>query len=114
MENEEKNSRGLSTELSPAYQTSERPKNVKIEIGESYEIMDGQGTIFVTIVSIRKINNEILIYYKYAKPDGKWEKTWINQTVNLETFRARLLKFGEIKSLDLLYPTNGENNYYSE
>lgn len=102
----------LSTQIGPIYQTTERPKNVKIEIGCEYELMDGNGVKSVKIVSIRKINNEIIIMYKYPLENGKWEKTYISNTVPLNTFRAQLLKFGEIKSLDLLYPTDGEENYY--
>ena len=105
-------STALSTQVGPVYQTTERPKNVKIEIGCEYELMDGYGTKFVKIVSIRKLNDEIMIMYKYPKDDGKWDKTYISNTVTLNTFRAQLLKFGEIKSLDLLYPTDGEENYY--
>ncbi len=109
-----KTTQALSTEISPAYQTTERPKNVKIEIGKIYTLDAGSmGTQEVTIVSIRQLRNNVVIYYKYKKQDGKWYATYINNQCTIETFRAQLLAFGELKSIDLLYPSGAEkDNYY--
>ena len=93
----------LSTEVQ-AYQTKEKPKNVEIKKGGIYTLMNGNGTHDVTIVVIRKLGAEVIIYYKYKRDDGKFAVTWINGQCNLETFRAQMIKYGEIESLELIYP----------
>ena len=111
--------KALSTEISPEYKTKEEPKNVKIEIGKTYTLTDGSGTQDVTIESIRKVEDDIIIYFKYPRCNntGKisdlWSSTYGHGQRTLSTFRAQLLEFGQISSLELIYPTKREGeNYY--
>lgn len=105
--------KGLSTEFASAYKIKEEPKNIKIEIGRYYTLSNGSyGTFEAKIVSIRKVNDEILIYYKHTKDDGKFLTTWIHGQATLETFRAQLLEFGQINSIDLLYPQRKDGTEY--
>lgn len=88
------------------YETKDEPKNVKIEVDKWYTISDGYGTKEIKIVSIRKMDEEIFIHYKYQKEDGKWIATWINNSVTLNTFKAQLLEYGKLTSIDIIYPKN--------
>lgn len=109
---------GLSTELAPAYKIKREPTNFKLEIGKSYLIENGNGRRNVTIVSMRKIEDDILIYYKYKVDRGNFFErlftpvTGSGQTT-LQTFKAQLLDYGKVESIDLIYPVDKPTeNYY--
>ena len=98
---------GLSTELAPAYHIKTEPKGVKLQVGSFYTLSNGNGTYEVKIVSLRKLGDQIMVYYKYQKDEyGKWMPTWIHQSLSLDTFKVQLLEYGKIDSLELLYPTD--------
>ncbi len=103
-------SRALSTNFAPDYKIKEKPKNIKIEIGSSYLLTDGQGgTRQVKIVSIRKIDEEIIIYFKWRRAaNGKFLDfilggSWAHDQRTLGTFKAQLLQYGQLKELELVY-----------
>ncbi len=95
----------LSTNFAKDYVIKNEPKGVKLEVGKSYTLADGYGNTYnATIMSMRKIGEDVIVYYKHLKQDGKLWPTYINKNVALQTFRAQLLDYGKITSLDLLYP----------
>lgn len=108
--------KGLSTEFAPAYKIEKGPKNIKIQIGKTYELTDGYGTKKVKIISIRKLNNEVVIYYSYNKKGTSSSvfnnDTEVQQSVTLETFMAQCLEYGQVDSIDLLYPGDKDEDYY--
>lgn len=103
MSEEKKPETALSTFV--GYDTKDTPKSVNIKIGKSYVLTDSYGgTKDVEIVSIRKIDNEIVIYFKWTKQDGKWLSTYNYGNMNLDTFKMQLLEYGQLDSIDIIYP----------
>ena len=106
---EQENSTALSTKFAEDYNIKTPPKNIKIEIDKSYIISNGTGTQHVTIVSLRKVNQQVIVYFKWRR--GGENKlinfltggTWIHNNTPLEVFKAQLLSFGQINEIELIY-----------
>lgn len=102
---------GLSTKLAADYHIKEEPKGVKLEIDRWYTLSDGAyGTREVKIVSMRKLGDEIVIYYKWKKESNftfSLSETYQYSQSTLSTFKMQLLDYGKITSLDLIYPIEG-------
>lgn len=103
-------STALSTKFASDYKIKEKPKNIGIKIGNSYTLSDGQGgTRQITIVSIRNLDGEIVIYYKWRRANsGKlWDfitgGSWINDSRTLPVFKTQLLEYGQMKEIELVY-----------
>ena len=82
-----------------SYKTREEPKDVRIEIGKFYTLSDGSGTKDVKIIGIRKLDEQVIIYYKYQVSNGKimdWGGTWRENQCTLDTFKAQLLEYGKL------------------
>lgn len=86
------------------YYTKENPKSVKLEIGSRYTMIDSYGTKEVIIEGIRKLGEEIIIYYKWGKEDGSWKLSWNHASCGLDAFKMQMLDYGKLNSLDILYP----------
>ena len=106
MSDEQKTETGLSTHVN--YFTKEVPTGAKLKVGFEYVLLDSYGAEKrVTITHIRKLGDQIMIYFKRYKHSGKLmylHGTWDFANCSLEAFRAQLLEFGSIDSLDLPYP----------
>lgn len=101
----------LSTKFADEYKIKIPAKNMKIEIGESYILCDGSGaTKHATIVSLRKLNGMVMVYYKYRRGSSSnkfWDfitgGSWIHSNCTLSQFRLQLLSFGQINEVELVY-----------
>lgn len=99
--------KGLSTFVD--YSTKETPKSVKLEEGKWYVISDGSyGTRPVKIVSMRKMgaDDDLVIYFKWVRSSTFFGllKSWNNESRGLTTFKAQLLDYGKLTSVDLIHP----------
>lgn len=122
-EEPKKMTKELSTKFAEDYKIKEQPKNIKIEIGCSYTITDGSsGTRDVKITSIRKINEQVIIYFKWRKTttnsygDRKnkfWDfitgGSWAHDQRSIEVFKAQLLQYGQLKEIELVYSDEKPN-----
>lgn len=99
----------LSTKFAGDYKIKEKPKNIGIKIGNTYTLADGSGgTRQVTIVSIRNLDGDIVIYYKWRKGNGKLFEfltggSWMNDSRTLPVFKTQLLEYGQMKEIELIY-----------
>ncbi len=100
---------GLSTELANPvlYIAKETPKGVKIKIGNTYKIINGYGEKEATITGIRKLDGEVIIYYKTPADNSKgWATNYSEHSCGLEVFKAQLMDYGRMDEIELLYPSN--------
>ena|ERR1700733_15273007 len=105
----------LSTDLAKDYNIKVAPKNVKLEVGKFYNIINGNGVMDVKVVAIRKLNNDVVVHYKYASgKDSRsftdFSTNWVYNSVSLNTFKLQLLDYGSVDSIDLLYPSPEDTN----
>jgi hypothetical protein len=106
----------ISTKFADDYKIKIPPKNMKIEIGETYILCDGGGnTKHVTIVSLRKLNDLVMVYYKYRRGSSSSKimdfltgGSWIHCNCTLSQFKLQLLSFGQVNEVELIY--NDEPN----
>ena len=105
------NETGLSTHFAEDYKIKEEPKNIKIEIGNSYLLADGSNsTRQVKVVSIRKINDEVIIYFKWRRSTSSGRfldfltgGSWAHDQRSLSTFKAQLLSYGQLNEIEIVY-----------
>ena len=105
----------LSTQFASDYIIKEIPTGVDLHVGKCYTLANGYNdgeVVKAKIVSIRNINEVLIINYKYAREIKFFGlfKTWRHTSATLPTFKAQLLDYGKINKVRVVYKKNESIN----